>query len=497
MSEAKGVASRAQASKAVALGDDLQQRAPRHARDPPARPVAYRDMHRAPTKPWEARASNTMVLEDCDDDFDDFCAEDVASSHPAGESKDSMEGRAVTSARRLAYDEAVGIQRLLFGERRCIFSDAWKKQGFFFSRDQDLGYGLVQTSGGPCGVLAAVNAFILSNLLHSADTLDGGPGGWMNPSPDTRERCLVRALSLIIWRAATGGLDPPGITLRHPPRSSQGASHPTDHVAHTSPFKICIHTGSPHLSRSSGYQPDGITERLQVLEGPPTSSFDDLCATVSCHLRAFTAPQGFGALLLLCSAILSRSLASVRRDMDEGFAGEVRSLMDAHTYLSQEGVNLLIVGQAKSNVFDGNRSLADDVQGSKDAVSLGGIPRRGLVGFLTLHEAYKYLEVGDHLKSPRTAVWVVYSESHYSVLFSADSAAIDEDDWRGQDVNVYYWDMLGKQDEVIRMTARPNSDRQAIPDIDDERALIPPLDLVVRTKWAGRLVDWNGSEPIL
>ena len=37
----------------------------------------------------------------------------------------------------------------------------------------------------------------------------------------------------------------------------------------------------------------------------------------------------------------------------------------------------------------------------------------------------------------------------------------------------------------------------ALPDVNDEHELIPPLDLVLRTKWAGCLVDWNGSEPIL
>lgn len=55
----------------------------------------------------------------------------------------------------------------------------------------------------------------------------------------------------------------------------------------------------------------------------------------------------------------------------------------------------------------------------------------------------------------------------------------------------------GPQDEVIRLTISPNSKNEPLPDINDERLLIPPLDLVMRTKWTGCLVDWNGSEPIL
>lgn len=46
------------------------------------------------------------------------------------------------------------------------------------------------------------------------------------------------------------------------------------------------------------------------------------------------------------------------------------------------------------------------------------------MGLLTLFEWYKYVEVGDALKSPQLAVWVVCSESHFSVLFSNDPQAV-------------------------------------------------------------------------
>ena len=61
----------------------------------------------------------------------------------------------------------------------------------------------------------------------------------------------------------------------------------------------------------------------------------------------------------------------------------------------------------------------------------------------------------------------------------------------------YYWDGLDDQREAIRLTVRPNAEGVALPDPNDERELIPPLDLVLRTKWPGCVVDWNGSEPIL
>ena len=41
------------------------------------------------------------------------------------------------------------------------------------------------------------------------------------------------------------------------------------------------------------------------------------------------------------------------------------------------------------------------------------------VGQLALHEAYKCYNVGERLKTPSVPVWLVFSESHYSVLWDS------------------------------------------------------------------------------
>ena len=38
--------------------------------------------------------------------------------------------------------------------------------GFYFSDQRNLEFGLVQRRGGPCGVLAAMQAFIVDDLLQ-------------------------------------------------------------------------------------------------------------------------------------------------------------------------------------------------------------------------------------------------------------------------------------------------------------------------------------------
>jgi Domain of unknown function (DUF4205) len=102
-------------------------------------------------------------------------------------------------------------------------------------------------------------------------------------------------------------------------------------------------------------------------------------------------------------------------------------------------VNLLLIGRAHSNVFDGQQTLsstpatgsadtttaATATAASSDVVVLRGITHKGPVGFLTLFEAYGHAAVGDRYKCPLHPVWVVCSESHYSVLFATQAQPVE------------------------------------------------------------------------
>ena len=73
----------------------------------------------------------------------------------------------------------------------------------------------------------------------------------------------------------------------------------------------------------------------------------------------------------------------------------------------------MLVGQSKSNVHDGDKDLGDNF-------ILKGIDKRSDVGFLTYFEYFGYFTVGENYKTPRVPIWIVQSESHYSVLFALD-----------------------------------------------------------------------------
>ena len=54
------------------------------------------------------------------------------------------------------------MKHLLFKSQNGSFHDSWC-QGFYF--DEKLKYGIYQNKGGPCGILATVNAFFLKHLI--------------------------------------------------------------------------------------------------------------------------------------------------------------------------------------------------------------------------------------------------------------------------------------------------------------------------------------------
>ena len=61
------------------------------------------------------------------------------------------------------------------------------------------------------------------------------------------------------------------------------------------------------------------------------------------------------------------------------------------------------------------------------------------------------VQVGCFLKTPRFPIWVVCSESHFSVLFSQQLELLR--DWRTERLfDLYYYDGLANQQEQIRLT---------------------------------------------
>ena len=195
------------------------------------------------------------------------------------------------------------------------------------------------------------------------------------------------------------------------------------------------------------------------------------------NIGYFTQQDGHGAILLVYSVILTRGLQNILDDMDM----KENSLLTEHGYASQEFINIILVGKATSNVFDGDKDMGDNF-------ILKGIHKQSEIGFLTLFEAYGYFQVGAHLKSPKLPIWIVCSESHYSVLFSTDMTNVKK---KQLVFDLVYYDELAKQEDDIILTAKLNQYKGPV-DLQKTKEMIPPIDAVIRTKWDMALVSWNG-----
>ncbi|XP_060638631.2 probable ubiquitin carboxyl-terminal hydrolase MINDY-4 [Anolis sagrei] len=343
------------------------------------------------------------------------------------------------------------LKILLFGSSLGCFSEEWRIQSFTFSDNPLLKYGIVQKKGGPCGVLAAVQACVLQHLIFG-DSNRNSDTQSLQPSDEQRTKCLTLALAAILWRA--GGNEKAIVTL-------------------------C--SGMQQFTPAGKYKTDGILETLLLYS---VTRYEDLVTFLQQNIYQFEFGP-YGCILLTLSVILSRSIDRVRGDFDV----ITNQLIGLHGYCSQELVNLLLTGMAVSNVFNDVMELDS---GNGNIMVLKGIGGRSDVGLLSLFEHYDVCQVGCYLKTPKFPIWLVCSESHFSVLFCLRKDLLG--DWRTERrFDLYYYDGLANQQEEICLTIDTSQ-----PYVEDkENDLVPPLEHCIRTKWKGAVVDWNGTEPIL
>ncbi|XP_076133706.1 putative ubiquitin carboxyl-terminal hydrolase MINDY-4 isoform X2 [Alosa pseudoharengus] len=348
---------------------------------------------------------------------------------------------------------ATALKELLLGSPVSCFGEEWKCQSFVFSDKPSLRYGIIQKKGGPCGVLASVQACVLQKLLFE-DTECDSPFRQLQPSQSKRTRCLALAIADILWRAGD-----------------------------RRKAIVAINSKRSHFTPVRHYRSDGV---LEMITCNTVNSLEELRSFLEQHIFQFECGP-FGCILLTVSAILSRSIEGLRSDMDV----PTTTLIGAHGYCTQELVNLLLCGRAVSNVFNGEMTLES---GNGMFTLLKGVSARSDIGLLSLFEHYNICKVGDYLKHPRHPIWVVCSESHFSVLFALNKN-LTSDLVEKMTFDLYYYDGLANQQEQICLTVCTSKMTAGGDCVDSD--LIPPLEHCIRTRWKNAVVDWNDTEPIL
>jgi hypothetical protein len=130
------------------------------------------------TVPSKKHSGEIEITDDFDDDLDD----EEYYPTPLALNKTGVTGSRtslttngfVSKGTLISTNKALALRKVTFpgtgsedSRGRAAFMEEWKGKGFLFSTVPDLTYGLVQSKGGPCGLLAAVQAYILKYLLFS------------------------------------------------------------------------------------------------------------------------------------------------------------------------------------------------------------------------------------------------------------------------------------------------------------------------------------------
>lgn len=145
------------------------------------------------------------ILDDFDPEEEHLLEEDT--SFGFGEILSLSSFRTSTGSRSITLDEALSLRQIVFGKPRAqsrlpSFPEDWKHKGFYCSKH--IGYGLVQTKGGPCGLLAVAQAHLIKRLVFSGD-FECIKKGKLRPSNEQTVFALIDSLAEMIWRAASGG----------------------------------------------------------------------------------------------------------------------------------------------------------------------------------------------------------------------------------------------------------------------------------------------------
>ncbi|XP_049440660.1 ubiquitin carboxyl-terminal hydrolase MINDY-3 [Epinephelus fuscoguttatus] len=286
-------------------------------------------------------------------------------------------------------------------------------QGFVFCENEQTA--LEQFEGGPCAVIAPVQAFLLKNILFNRESPN-----WRQMTEEEQKTALCSTLSEILESACSSPSTGFCLVTWAKGQSPHTSTHTnTQTQTQTQSQSQTQDMPAPESSQPpQDQQPTALAaedlgfERFHsVLHKRTVMSVSGLREEV---LSLYHTWRGCcGVLLFLYSVILTKGIENIRNEIQD----TMEPLIDpVHGHGSQSLVNLLVTGHAVSNVWDGDRECS--------GMKLHGIHKQASVGFLTLMESLRYCKVGAFLKSPKFPIWILGSETHLSVFFTKEMSLV-------------------------------------------------------------------------
>uniref|UniRef100_A0A2M4BJQ1 Ubiquitin carboxyl-terminal hydrolase MINDY n=1 Tax=Anopheles marajoara TaxID=58244 RepID=A0A2M4BJQ1_9DIPT len=327
---------------------------------------------------------------------------------------------------------------LLWGNK--VKYDVFRRwqQGFAFSEYEPSA--LVQRDGGPCCVIAPVQAYLLKTLLMET------PGHSFNDlTADKCKTLLIQAVCQILMKCKS---DMYRIVSLRSDSTNEPLQMTTTTTATDGPVMMRQASGSDVPDALGGH---ALKEAQEARCSPATVDDDDpaahegaasLLATHYYHRRIWT-PDAFhgrivyrelehiddvqrfytqnfhiltnecGVLLLLYTILQTKGLDSILSEMSDPSEPLIH---DTYGCGSQALINLMLTGRAVPHVWDNDQ----DVGG----MTLRGINQQADIGFITVMEQLQYCTVGFFYKNPKNPVWVMGSDTHLTVLFSSEKRLV-------------------------------------------------------------------------
>jgi len=269
-------------------------------------------------------------------------------------------------------------------------------QGFVFSESSPSA--LLQYEGGPCAVIAPVQAFVVKCALfgHGTPSIDA-----LNSiTNEGATSLLLAALTEMLCQVNTETYTL--VTLRQAEGHSEETASPTNTL--TEQAAEPLKPSGVHSDTSEAFFHSNLRYCC-------CNNQEDLKNLVKHNMTQFQ--SHYGVLLYLYSILCTKGLEHIRREVEDPSEPLIDGL---HGHGSQSLINMLLTSQAYSNVWDNDK----DVCGLK----LQGLKQQPTIGFLTLLEHMRYCEVGWYYKNPKVPVWLLGSETHLTVLFSLTESLI-------------------------------------------------------------------------
>ncbi|XP_048417932.1 ubiquitin carboxyl-terminal hydrolase MINDY-3 isoform X2 [Stegostoma tigrinum] len=262
----------------------------------------------------------------------------------------------------------IELAELVWGKRpNSALSDSvfrrWT-QGFVLSQSESTA--LEQFEGGPCAVIAPVQAYLLKNFLFKSDKPN-----WRDCTDEEHKHLFCLTLSEILETVRLSNTTPFCLVMLAKEKSTEEHGSISENQPESS-------QGIEEEQFSALAAEELGSERFHALIQKRT--YATLTELREAILEQYsTWKNRFGVLLFLYSVILTKGIANIRNEIEDA----AEPLIDpVYGHGSQSLINLLLTGYAVLNVWDGDRECS--------GMKLHGIRNQSTVGFLTLMESLRY-----------------------------------------------------------------------------------------------------------